>query len=325
MHSKPINLSFISLRQINHLQINAQLGMFKDLMLVFEHEFIPDQNKYLLEAVQQNTERLNTGIDGIISKYAKNFPELHKVKSFLSLLPNGHFFVIMNGRLEDTNACLQYFSYLEKHHEEHGIRIERSIDTLDWGALPQMYNIAMYGHQRERIGTWRKDQRVCRFCSGKIGETNRFNKEVTFNNNAHAFSEALGNKNVILYEECDACNERFGSDTGIEFSLIALLKMFRAVYSLRGKNGMKAVDGENFTLWADGESIDIKYDGNILEELELEKLNLELVLKDKFIPQNIYRCLCKFVLSVVDSDDIEFFSKLLNGSTTTLMQLNYLK
>jgi len=309
MAIKSINLSFISLKQSGHLRIDVQLEMFKDLMLVFEHELIPDQDNYLVGKVLQNTERLRIGIDGIISKYAKNFPKLHEVKSFLSLLPNDHFFIIRNGRLADTNAFLQYFSYLEKHHEKHGIEIERSVDTLDWSTLPQLYNIAMYGHQRERIGTWEKDQRVCRFCAGKIGETNRFNKIVTFNNNAHAFSEALGNKHVILYEECDACNGRFGSDTGIEFSLIALLKMFRAIYGLKGKNGLKAVDGENFTLWANGKSIEINYDGDILEELNLEKLELELILKDKFIPQNIYRCLCKFVLSVINSDDVKFFTK----------------
>jgi len=309
MTIKPINLTFISLKQNSHLLIDSQLEMFRDLMLVFEHEIILDQDMDLLGVLLQNTERLGKGIDSIISKYAKNFPELHKIKSFLSILPNDNFFIIKNGRLEDTNAFLQYFSYLEKHHEKYGISIERSVDTLDWGTLPQLYNITMFGHQRERIGTWRKDLRVCRFCAGKIGDINRYNKKVTFNNDAHAFSHALGNTNVILYEECDACNERFGSDTGIEFSLIALLKMFRAIHGLKGKNGLKAVDGENFTLWADRESIKINYDGNILEELNLEKLELKLVLKDKFIPQNIYRCLCKFILSVINSDDIKFFTK----------------
>ena len=41
-----------------------------------------------------------------------------------------------------------------------------------------------------------------------------------------------------------------------------------------------------------------------------------MILKDKFIPQNIYRCLCKFVLSVIHSDYIKFF-------TNTIEWINY--
>jgi len=317
MTIKSINLSFISLKQSSNLQIDSPSDMLKELFLSFQHKFYSDQYNYVtINAIQQNTEALEANINKLVAKYARDFPELNKIKSFLSLLPNDHYFIIINGRLEDTHAFLQYFSYLEKHHEKHGIRIERSIDSLNWGTLPQLYNINIYGHQRKRIGTWRKDLRVCRFCSGKSGEINYYNKKVTFNKDAHAFSHALGNNHVILNEECDACNERFGAHKGIEISLIALLKMFRAIHGLKGKNGTKIVDGENFTLWADGKSIEINYNGNILEELCLKEIELELILKDRFIPQNIYRCLCKFVLSVIHSDDIKFF-------TQTIKWINY--
>ena len=304
-----INLSFISLKQNSHLQIDPTSEKLMNLLLVFQHNFYPEKSQYILEAIQQNTKELRTDLNTFILKHAKEFPQLHKIKSFLSSLPDGHFFIIIKGTIEDTNNFLQYFSYLKQHHEKHGIKVERSVDTLDWGILLNLYNISMFGHQRASIGARDKYQRICRFCSGRQGETNKFYEKVTFEKKAHAFSEALGNKQVILYEECDACNERFGSSTGIEFSLIAILKMFRAIHGLKGKSGIKAVDGENFTLKTDGTSITIDYNGSIPEELDLENINLELVLKDRYIPQDVYRCLCKFVLSVIASKDIKFFSK----------------
>lgn len=309
MSKESIILSFISLKQNSYLQIDPRSERLMNLLLVFQHNFYPEKDQYILEAIQQNTKELKVGLDTFISKHAKEFPQLHRIRYFLSSLPDEHFFIIINGILEDTNDFLQYFLYLKQHHEKHGIKVESSVDNLDWGTLPSLYNISMFGHQRTSIGAWDKYHRICRFCSGKLGETNKFHKKVTFEKKAHAFSQALGNNQVILYEECDACNERFGAGRGIEFSLIAILKMFRAVHGLKGKDGLKAVDGENFTLKRDEKLLTINYNGIAPEDFDLKNLNLELVQKDKYIPQDIYRCLSKFILSVIGSKDIMFFSK----------------
>jgi hypothetical protein len=54
------------------------------------------------------------------------------------------------------------------------------------------------------------DDPVCRFCG-------RRSPEVTFQFEAHAIPEALGNKSITSTYECDACNQAFGR--GIENDL----------------------------------------------------------------------------------------------------------
>ena len=60
------------------------------------------------------------------------------------------------------------------------------------------YNICEFGTKRIHIGEQNKEKRICRFCNNK-------SENVTFKNKAHAISEALGNKTIILNEECDNC------------------------------------------------------------------------------------------------------------------------
>jgi HNH endonuclease len=70
--------------------------------------------------------------------------------------------------------------------------------------LLQQYNMLGFDkHTKEAVGEPDKSKRVCRFCGRK-------QPDVTFKNVAHAISESLGNKKIILYEECDECNARFG-------------------------------------------------------------------------------------------------------------------
>ncbi|MEX6156050.1 HNH endonuclease [Providencia hangzhouensis] len=49
-------------------------------------------------------------------------------------------------------------------------------------------------------------------------------KETSFNKEAHAISEALGNKSIILNEECDNCNEFFDKNIERDFLLIMTLQ-----------------------------------------------------------------------------------------------------
>ena len=45
--------------------------------------------------------------------------------------------------------------------------------------------------------------KVCRFCGKRY-------PDVKFKKKAHAISEFIGNKEFVLRNECDACNEKFG-------------------------------------------------------------------------------------------------------------------
>lgn len=46
------------------------------------------------------------------------------------------------------------------------------------------------------------DTRICRFC-GKNED------DIAFKKVAHACPELLGQNNLVIYDECDSCNEKF--------------------------------------------------------------------------------------------------------------------
>ncbi len=67
---------------------------------------------------------------------------------------------------------------------------------------------------------------ACRFCS-------RSEPDVTFKTIAHAVPEFLGNKQLILRNECDACNEFFSNN--LEDHLDKYTKHFRTSAQIKGK------------------------------------------------------------------------------------------
>ncbi len=81
-----------------------------------------------------------------------------------------------------------------------------------FGEIKKVYSISAFdASTKKTIGEQDKSKRVCRFC-------NNTRTNISFNNIAHAISESLGNKKIILNEECDECNSEFGSASGIESS-----------------------------------------------------------------------------------------------------------
>lgn len=305
-----IELSFISLKQSCYLESTGSGHLLGDFLKLFNHSANNGGFDYLIEPIQQNTQGLRDKIHEFIEDYSLGFPALNGFRTFLKLLPDGYYFLIVNGKLMDTSLTMKYFTFLTRYHNERGMQQEIHEKTFDWGTTFEHYNMHTYGHQRKNIGgNTEKNKRICRFCNVANSHINKFGYTVTFKNKSHAFSEALGNKTVINLDECDACNDRFSRD--IEPSLINYLTVFRSLYGLRGKNGVKQLVGENFVL-DPIKGLDIQYDGTIDPEVNIDHIITDLKLRETFIPQNIYRCLVKFVLSVIEGKDIEKFSKTLD-------------
>src|SRR5690606_1559516 len=100
------------------------------------------------------------------------------------------------------------------------------------------YNINIPRNDRKTIiGNAKKENRCCRFCNKTLSEG------ATFRNVAHAIPEGLGNKNIILGDECDDCNEFFGND--IEPSLIEHLDIYRVFLGVKGKSGTPKIKYKN--------------------------------------------------------------------------------
>lgn len=144
----------------------------------------------------------------------------------------------------------------------------------------------------------------CRFC-GRVLDSSHYSKE------AHAISISLGNTKFICADECDECNEQFGRR--LENDIINFFQLFLSIYQFPKRNGKeRQVSGRNFEMkmsdephpvsdlpylhihmhdWKDDESITID---KLIEILK----NLDLTNKT-FIPQNVYKAICKFALSLM--------------------------
>ena len=73
-----------------------------------------------------------------------------------------------------------------------------------------------------------EQSKTCRFCG-------KDDRDVTFNQRAHAISESLGNKNIISHYECDDCNAHFGKF--LENDLGKSINPLRAAMKVKGKKG----------------------------------------------------------------------------------------
>lgn len=151
---------------------------------------------------------------------------------------------------------------------------------------------------KEFIGV--SSPRKCRFCGKDENETE-------FNNLSHAIPEFLGNKQLILHEECDQCNTYFSEN--IEDHYDKFTKPIRTALQIKGKRKIPTYKGPN-----DSSRMQISKDGVlqiykntqdlIINEIDDETLKLSLHI-EPYIPQQAYRALVKFALSIVQ-DQREF-------------------
>ena len=230
----------------------------------------------------------------------------YEPKRFFNEIPDNQHFLFLSGYADDRIQI--YLSALE-------------ISRLDNVPLksPDLGKIApfLYNHyelrvfdgspeNRKRIGEKDKSKRVCRFCGRDITMPN-----VKFTKKAHAISESLGNKGLICLEECDGCNTRF-NDT-IEQDIGNLLRFQLVVKGIKGKNGNPTLKGDELSIKNDTTSrsklgrdtIVIKFEKSP-EAFDPKEFSMYLsqqysFSQVKYRPQNIYKCLCKYVMSLIDS------------------------
>lgn len=144
---------------------------------------------------------------------------------------------------------------------------------------------------------------VCRFC----GKSHR--EGVEFRKDPHAISYFFGNKYLLGGGECDNCNNYFGRQLEPDFYRYYLPTMIRCGMTGRGKNPY--VEGENFYLNLqkvqilgaenDADSYDRLLNG---EEVPVEFRDDQPVVK-----ADIYRCLCKYVVSLIDDKELPDFAE----------------
>lgn len=134
--------------------------------------------------------------------------------------------------------------------------------------------------------------KICRFCGKRT-------PDATFSKKAHAIPELLGNKEFILRNECDVCNEFFGAK--LEDELAKYIGLGRTLSQIFGKKGVpsyKSKDG-NFRL-------DYTEEGLIIQEVEGfnystitdNTISFDII-RDTYTPIAVYKSLVKMALSIL--------------------------
>lgn len=320
-----IEFAFLSLSHSTDMTFESTTSIDEfsnNFMFLFakEEDIDRENHKVKIQSLQQNTPELRQKVDEFIDHYKDDNIKVFQLRSYFQKLSEGENFLIWTGATLPSEQRMQFYNYLTALQEGKDYEIVTNQMNKLFGELRKTYTIQAFdGSTKKPIGEQDKSKRVCRFC-------NNSRTTPTFKNVAHAISESLGNKKIILHEECDECNSEFGSAAGIEGSLITFLKFYGIFFGIKGKNGIPKIKGKNFELSNDGQ-IEIKHyadnDDDLEKDKDLTKAKFRLDTFDNVVMQDIYKTLCKYSLSVIDSSVLPQFQETINwiNGKATLAEL----
>lgn len=246
------------------------------------------------------------------------------MKAVFEDIPENSKFIVVAGKIDDAILLLKLKQKVEDLNDI--ANRPSNLDNIETQITSLYYTQSFYGGTKRRlyIGEANKSNRICRFCGNQI-------PIVSFDHTSHAISESLGNKSIICREECDKCNERFSRT--IEPDIANMLSSLLTIYSIHGKNGIRTTTGKYLKLSskeptkgsANKETIKLQLEQELPDNIE-EFLKKQLPLDAnslKYIPQNVYKCLCKYVVSVIDKRYLPDFKKTIDwiNSTTKYCKL----
>lgn len=256
------------------------------------------ENRVTIEAFQRTSEKLRRNVAIYVEKYKAANPQVHKLRKFIENLTEDEYFFFAPNRDLTSQEILNITSIiaaLNKGANPYTIRGE--FEDLCGDAVAN-YEITVLDNssRHQPIGEPDRSKRVCRFCG-------KSQPDVRFRNKAHAIPEALGNKHIILNEECDGCNDKF-SET-IERDIVNYLGLPRLFFGVQGKEGIPAIVGKEFKLKHVGkQKLDLAYSSR--QDAAPNIFQFETW--DTVEPQNIYRALCKFAMSIIGKEHLPSFS-----------------
>lgn len=266
-----------------------------DLLTIFTTPDKEGRNK--VDALQQCSDRTKQQVAKFTDKYKGILPQLNGFNAFIRKFPNGEHFYFMPNLKYKPEAKITLHNHLKSLNEGLDFEeLERNTNKI-FGKLLKLYEVGAYGENKVNIGEPSKKKRVCRFCG-------KSSPEVTFKSKAHAISEALGNKTVVLFDECDSCNVFFSME--LEPHIVQYLSLFRTMYNINAKGGSKKIKGGNFSLKKE-EDIVLTLKDAVRSEKYIMPHNIKLDYHEKIILQSIYKILCKYFISVIDEKHLCYF------------------
>lgn len=258
-------------------------------------------NNRSLEPWTTATQEIKLGIAQLVVNYGKQMPHLHKLNKKIQAMQIGEKFLVAEGMPEDTSERSELEALVEvlNTYDISQVGVEWARRTAEMksfmGKLLQNYNVLSPRLDvRITLGNAKKDERECRFCGGTLASGSSFTKV------AHAVPEALGNKTLILGDECDICNKYFGDN--IEPHLIGTFDIYRAFLGVRGKNGLPHLKYPSAEITHRDEIPVV-----IAKKIEFTDTSIfvELGESRKLTPAKLYRALCKITLSVLNEQDLD--------------------
>lgn len=142
---------------------------------------------------------------------------------------------------------------------------------------------------------------VCRFCEKTKAEG------ATFKEKPHAMSVFLGNRFLLGGGECDSCNGFLGRELEPHFYRYYLPTMISVGKTGRGKKPQ--IEGENFAAEIGRFKVCMEAEdaGKAHCLLNGDEVAVELNDRLPVVKADIYRCLCKYVVSLVDDGEQSLF------------------
>jgi len=278
-----------------------------ELFTKFDHIIDEKNHSIILNDIQENNTKTKLSIAEIVSKYSQKMPQINKLNTFLNKLDENEKFctIVLSRKLTQEEYYKLGCKLMSLNMPDFDIAKHLQQSNELFKNIWDNYNlIATNVEKKNRIGESDKKKRVCRFC-GKSLSTG-----ATFKNEAHAISEALGNKTVIFNEECDICNSYF--DQTIERDFITYLNIFRTFFGILNKsNKIPSVVGKNFEYQNLGNRntiLKLFSDDTEVNDTKPPE-NIPLIFNDKITAQNIYKTLVKYSLSIIEKIEENRFNK----------------
>lgn len=158
----------------------------------------------------------------------------------------------------------------------------------------------------EKITLSDGDSRFCRFCQKDSTQTN-------FKNESHAIPECLGNHQLILLDECDACNKFFSEK--LEDHLDKFTKPYRIAGQIYGKKGIPNYRSNNKKNRVDFSDLPT-FKSQVGEDfVTVDHQNKQITVKyhqEPHVPLAVYKTLVKIAVSVIESSEVEAFRQTIN-------------
>ena len=230
---------------------------------------------------------------------------IRKLLGFLKGLSEGEYFYYFN---EDKASVVERRTAIEclqlTSNSKALSLIRHNCIFEHFSIMNLLFEYHSYGFDglEEWIGEADESKRICRFCGKSV-------PKVSFKKVAHAIQDALGNKLLFCYEECDTCNHDLAV---VEDEFRIMMDFRRSIFRIPRKGTTKAakVVGKDFIIVPDGKGDPILY---LMKEAIPQYHNKtksflhHFELKSPIVNEQMYKALCKMVIDVLPTKELPHF------------------